>query len=57
MDGRYARKIVLRNIVANHMRAFRPEPWVDRMGRARGNWLAMFDLIRGRVTPERILDL
>jgi GT2 family glycosyltransferase len=57
MDGRYARKIALRNIVANHMRALRPEPWVDRMGRARGNWLAMFDLIRGRVTPERILDL
>jgi hypothetical protein len=39
------------------MRALRPEPWVDRRGRARGNWLAMFDLLRGRVVPERILEL
>jgi GT2 family glycosyltransferase len=57
MDWRYARKIVVRNIVANHLRALRPEPWVDRVGRARGNWLGMFDLLLGRVTPERILQL
>lgn len=57
MDARYARKIVTRNVLANHLRAFRPEPWVDRLGRARGNWLAMVDLLRGRVTPERILEL
>jgi GT2 family glycosyltransferase len=57
MDWRYARKIVVRNIVANHLRALRPEPWIDRVGRARGNWLGVFDLLLGRVTPERILQL
>jgi GT2 family glycosyltransferase len=57
MEPRYARKIMVRNVVANHVRAFRPEPWVDRLGRARGNWLGLFDLLLGRVTPERILRL
>lgn len=57
MDARYARKIILRNVAANHWHAFRPEPWVDRLGRVRGNWLGMVDLLRGRVRPERILEL
>lgn len=57
MDARYARKIILRNVVANHLRVFRPEAWVDRGGRLRGNWLAMLDLLRGRSRPERILEL
>jgi len=57
MGARYARKIVLRNVAANHVRAFRPEPWVDRLGRVRGNWLGIIDLMRGRVRPERIVEL
>lgn len=57
MDPRYARKIIWRNVAANHARAFRPEAWVDRAGRLRGNWLGMIDLMLGRVTPERILKL
>jgi GT2 family glycosyltransferase len=57
MDRRYARKIVVRNFAANHLRALRPEPWVDRLGRVRGNWLGLLDLLVGRVTPERILEL
>ena len=57
MEARYARKIIWRNVIANHVRVFRPEAWVDRSGRLRGNWLAMFDLLRGRVRPERILSL
>jgi hypothetical protein len=35
----------------------RPEPFVDRRGRLRGNLLAVLDLVRGRTTPERILEL
>jgi hypothetical protein len=46
-----------RNFLANHLKAFRPEPWVDRRGRVVGNWLALLDLARGRITPERILEL
>lgn len=57
MDRRYARKIVIRNVAANHFKALRPEPWIDRIGRVRGNWLAIFDLLLGRAKPERILQL
>ena len=50
----YAARIVVRNLFANHLRAFRPEPWVDRFGRIQGNWMGLADCLRGRVTPERI---
>jgi hypothetical protein len=30
---------------------------VDRFGRVRGNWLEFADLLRGRLTPERIEEL
>ena len=46
-----------RNVLANLLRLSRPEPYVDRRGRARGNLLAFRDLLRGRVHPTRILDL
>lgn len=46
----------LRNFLANHLRAFRPEPWVDRRGRMLGNWLALVDIVRRKISPERILD-
>lgn len=45
-----------RNFIANHLRAFNPEPWIDRRGRIAGNWLALADAARGRISPERILD-
>jgi GT2 family glycosyltransferase len=45
----------LRNIGANLWRSLRPEPWVDRRGRLTGNALAVWDWVRGRVDPERIL--
>jgi hypothetical protein len=50
-------KQILRNILANHAKLFFPEPWVDRKGRAAGNWIAAFDLLRGKAHPERILNL
>lgn len=46
-----------RNVVANLIKSFRPEPWVDRLGRLRGNALAFSDLAANRLTPARILDL
>jgi len=47
----------LKNIGANMVRSLRPEPWVDRRGRLAGNALAVWDWVRGRVDPERILRI
>lgn len=57
LGGLVAVRQILRNVVANHMRMLAPEPWIDRRGRAGGNWLAIADLLRGRAYPARILDL
>ncbi|MCB8881752.1 glycosyltransferase family 2 protein [Acidisoma cellulosilytica] len=46
-----------RNLAMNIARAARPEPYVDRRGRLRGNLLAFSDLIRRRMAPERVLEL
>jgi len=54
MRPAYALKIMVRNLVSNHMKLLRPEPWVDRKGRALGNWIGILDLLRGALTPERI---
>lgn len=54
--GRAARSVG-RNLAMNAAKALRPEPYVDRRGRLRGNGLALLDMLRGRLTPERILDL
>jgi len=44
-------------VVANHLRLLRPEPWVDRRGRARGNWLALRDALAGRLDPMRVMEI
>ena len=46
-----------RNLIRNAIRSLRPEPYIDRRGRLRGNFLALGDLLRGRVTPERAANL
>jgi GT2 family glycosyltransferase len=48
---------MLRNILSNIARSARPEPWVDRRGRLRGNVLALRDLAGGRLRPDKILEL
>lgn len=50
-------RLIARNLVANHLRAFAPEPWVDRRGRLRGNWLALAHALRGQLDPEHVLRL
>jgi GT2 family glycosyltransferase len=45
------------NMAMNILRSFSPEPYIDRRGRLSGNIVAMRDLLSGRLTPERILDL
>lgn len=49
--------LLLRNFLANHLRAVWSEPWTDRRGRVRGNWLAIVDLLRGRLHPGRVTAL
>ena len=44
---------ILRNVGANLARSVAPEAYVDRRGRVLGNLLALADLCRGRITPER----
>ncbi|MCU4181114.1 glycosyltransferase [Bosea sp. BH3] len=44
---------LFRNLASNFGKAFRPEPFIDRRGRVRGNLIAFADLLRGRLAPER----
>jgi GT2 family glycosyltransferase len=46
-----------RNIAMNVALSLRPEPYVDRRGRLRGNVIAIRDLARGRLHPRRILAM
>lgn len=44
---------IFRNVAINLARAARPEPFIDRRGRLRGNILGFVDVLRGRIEPER----
>ena len=54
MSRSFAARLIVRNVLANHLKAFKPEPWIDRAGRMKGNWIAFRDLMLGRLMPERI---
>lgn len=53
----FGAKLAGRNVLANLAKSLKPEPWIDRRGRLRGNLLALADLARGQVRPERAIDL
>jgi len=57
MTPREAFVMASRNMIKNAVRYPWPEPWVDRRGRLRGNMVALWDAARGRLQPERVLDL
>jgi GT2 family glycosyltransferase len=57
MSWKHARMLMWRNLAANFVRSFFPEPWVDRKGRLKGNVLALIDMALGRISPRRILQL
>jgi GT2 family glycosyltransferase len=52
-----ALRLVVRTVLKNHARALRPEPWVDRRGRCKGNWRAIGDVMMGRADPSKILEM
>ncbi|MDR3508842.1 MAG: glycosyltransferase [Caulobacteraceae bacterium] len=45
------------NLGANWTKVLKPEPWVDRRGRVKGNFIGLMDLLRGRLRPQNILNL
>jgi GT2 family glycosyltransferase len=53
----FSGRTMVKNLLANVVRAFCPEAHVDRVGRLKGNLLALFDLLRGRLHPRRICEL
>jgi GT2 family glycosyltransferase len=57
MDLSYSLKLISKNFLANLGRSILPEPWVDRKGRLKGNFMAFGDLFRSRLHPTRILEL
>ena len=57
VPARFLAEIAVKNIIINTLRSLRPEPFVDRRGRMRGNFIALADFVRGRLAPDRILKL
>lgn len=53
----FAINLAGRNILANLTKSLNPEPWIDRRGRLRGNLIALADIARGQVRPERAREL
>jgi len=54
---RFLAVLACKNVLGNALRSLRPEPFCDRRGRLRGNLTALVDLVRGRLAPDRILEL
>jgi GT2 family glycosyltransferase len=57
MTTRGALNLAGRNFLANALRAFCPEPYIDRFGRLRGNLIGLWDIATGRWRPERAAEL
>jgi GT2 family glycosyltransferase len=57
MSCAYAFRLSARNFLANLVKSIRPESYIDRRGRLRGNLIGMFHLMTGRLSPEYILKI
>ncbi len=57
LSMRFLANIAVRNLLSNLLRALRPEPFIDRRGRLYGNVIALADIMRGRIRPERAAEL
>lgn len=49
-------RLATRNLLANIAKSFRPEPYIDRAGRLRGNLRGLAELLLGRAHPSKITD-
>jgi len=52
-----ALRLMAKNFLANHAGLIHSEPFIDRAGRCKGNWLAILDLLRLSCNPQRVLAL
>jgi GT2 family glycosyltransferase len=57
MSFAFALQLAARNFFANLIKSIRPESYIDRRGRLRGNLIGLLHLIKGRLTPEYVLEL
>ena len=57
MRAASALRLAGRNLLANLAHAFFPEPYIDRVGRLKGNLLGLWDIVTGRWRPERAAEL
>lgn len=57
ISWRRAATMASKVLIANSVRSFAPEPFIDRRGRLWGNLRALGDLLTGRMHPLRVLDL
>ena len=53
----FAMELLARNVVANLIRSLWPEAHVDRWGRLKGNLMAAWHAMLGRIEPEYILKI
>lgn len=49
-------RLMRKNLMANIAKSLFPEPHIDRIGRLKGNLIALRDLATGRLDPRRILE-
>lgn len=56
MTTAFGMRLIVKNLIANAVKSVRPEPYIDRSGRTKGNFLALRDLLRGRLHPSRMLE-
>ncbi len=47
-------RLAIMPLLANMLWYFFPEEWVDRRGRLQGNFMAIYDMLRGRADPKNI---
>ncbi|RYE32828.1 MAG: glycosyltransferase [Hyphomicrobiales bacterium] len=50
-------RLMAGNVAANLLGSLREQEFVDRRGRLKGNGIALLDLLRARLNPQRILSL
>lgn len=57
MDLPYALRQMSRNVAMNTLFALWPEPWIDRVGRFKGNTIALRHLLSGELHPLKVTEL
>lgn len=57
MQPELGKRLLVQNLAANLLRSFWPEQGIDRRGRLLGNLIALSDWARGRIDPQRVVNL